>query len=383
MTFAAFAVASAAACSALLLLPWSSVPAFSESTGPLLQSSHAEPDLRRKIGQMLIVGFEGTRPEQRWPRLVQEQIERGAIGGVLYLQRNIGSGEDVRALNRAFLEAGGAIPPFIAVDQEGGRVQRLPERIGFPQIPSARTLARMGNAAEARPAFAAVAGALAELGFNLNLGPDVDLDVQPSNHIIAGLGRSFSHDPELVSAFASEFVEAHRKAGVLTTLKHFPGHGSSIEDSHLALPDISGTWSPAELIPFRKLISVGLADSVMVGHLALQRGPVGNEARIPATLSHGIVTRLLREELGYDGLIIADDAEMAAVAHGRDREQVIIGMIRAGIDLVVLANVKAPDPALPDDIVAALAREAIRDGEFRGMIERAYGRIITLKGTRL
>jgi beta-N-acetylhexosaminidase len=336
--------------------------------------------LARQIGQMLMVGFQGTAQDQSGPSRLARQIADGTVGGVLVLGRNVESLEAVEAMNRAFLAASPSSPPLIAIDQEGGRIQRLRATIGFPETPSAAMLGRYADPETARDLYAPMAGALAGLGFNVNFGPVVDLDLEPGNPIISRLQRAYSDDPDTVTDFARAFVETHRVAGLLTAPKHFPGHGTTLLDSHETLPDISETWDDIELAPYRQLIAQDLADMVMVGHLVLDRG---DGDRLPATLSPGLVTGLLRGELGFEGVIVSDDLQMGALMETMTVEAASVAAIRAGIDLLIVANYPRPDPGLPERLVRAIASEAISDTALRERIEESAARIGTLKRERL
>jgi len=156
---------------------------------------------------------------------------------------------------------------LIAVDEEGGTIERLGERYGFRHTPSAAEVGR--NSEEgARVEYQGLAQKLSDVGFNMNLAPVVDLNTNPTNPIIGSLDRSFSSDPISVSRYAKIFIEEHHKKGVLTALKHFPRHGSASTDSHVAIADVQLSWSSEELIPYQNLIGARLVDSIMVGHLA-------------------------------------------------------------------------------------------------------------------
>jgi beta-N-acetylhexosaminidase len=336
-----------------------------------------EDELSRQIGQMLMVGFQGTDIAQAWPARLREQIAEGTVGGVLILGRNVAGLEELRALNRAFLDASPASPPLIAIDQEGGRIQRLRGTVGFPETPSAAMLGRHADPDVAFGLYRTMALALADLGFNVNFGPVVDLDIEPQNPIISMLQRAYAADPERVTSYARAFIEAHREAGILTAPKHFPGHGSTLVDSHEALPDISDSWSETELDPYRDLIGAGLADMVMVGHLILDRH--GSADGLPATLSPAIVTGLLRDRLGFDGVVVSDDLEMGAIAANRGVVEASLAAIRAGVDLLIVSNYRRDDPELPTRLVRAIGTEAMRDPLFRAMIEASSARISELK----
>ena len=326
---------------------------------------------------MLMVGFVGTSLDEPWPRRIVEQIEEGSVGGVLILGRNVERLDDLRAMNRAFLEAAPDNPPLIAIDQEGGRIQRLRSLHGFPETPSAAMLGRYADPETAHGLYAVMAEALAALGFNVNFGPVVDLDIEPQNPIISALQRAYAEDASTVTAFARAFIEAHRAAGILTAPKHFPGHGSTLLDSHEALPDITLTWTETELEPYRALLAEDLADMVMVGHLVLDRE--GDGDGLPATLSPGITTGMLREELGYDGVIVTDDMDMGAITDGHGLDESLIAAIRAGVDLMIVSNFSRNDRDLPAQLVRAIGAEALRDPDLRERIEASSARIGALK----
>jgi len=157
-----------------------------------------------------------------------------------------------------------------------------------------------------------MAAQLADAGFNMNLGPVVDLNLNPHNPVIGARDRSFSADPDVVTALATAFIEAHRQANIVTVAKHFPGHGSSTTDSHKTLADVSKTWRPIEIEPYQRLAKAGLLDAVMIGHLYQPR--FSDMEGLPASLSAKAV-RALRDKswIDFDGVVISDDMEMGAV----------------------------------------------------------------------
>ncbi|MBN9021872.1 MAG: glycoside hydrolase family 3 protein [Rhizobiales bacterium] len=344
---------------------------------PAPRAAAADVSLEAMIGQMIMVGFVGTGPGDPWPEKLVGQIAGGEVGGVLFLKRNVTDRQSVRALNAAFLAAGGATPPLLAVDQEGGIVQRLTAGAGFAERPSARDVARTETPAEANETYAGMARDLRDWGFNLNLGPVVDVDVNPANPIIGALGRSFSADPEAVAQYAAAFVAGHRREGVLTALKHFPGHGSSRDDSHKGFVDITATWTPVELVPYRRLIAEGLADIVMPGHLYLEQmtDPGG---RLPSSLSR-TAQDVLRNDLGFAGVIISDDMEMQAIEADYTLEEAAVDAIRAGTNILIYSNYAHQRPDLPRELAAILVRRAGEDAELRRLVADSYRRIMALK----
>ncbi|WP_341359758.1 glycoside hydrolase family 3 N-terminal domain-containing protein [Georgenia sp. M64] len=293
------------------------------------------PQLEVMAGQMLMLGFPGAVLTPDNPVLA-ELTERHLGSVVLFSAggaSNVASPEQVAALTASLQEAA-ASPLLVAVDQEGGRVARLGPTRGFPPTLSARDLGR-GDPAATRAASAEMARTLAAAGVTLNLAPVVDVDTYPANPVIGSLGRSFSADPAAVAAHAAAFVQGHHDVGVLTTLKHFPGHGSSRGDTHAGLVDVTATWDAVELEPYRVLVDAGLADAVMVAHVV----NTAVDPRYPASLSAATINGLLRGELGYRGVVISDDLLMGAVAREWGFEEAVRRAVLAGTDIVLLASV--------------------------------------------
>ncbi len=267
------------------------------------------PGLREKIGQMIVVGFLGNDTGDQWFGEVLTQIRQGKLGGVLYLGRNITDRKAVVGMNAAILDAAGDRPPtLIAIDQEGGIVQRLTGRVGFPEIPSARRIATRIDPQAARETYAELARHLREWGFNLNLGPVVDVNVNPANPIIGRLGRAYGADPAVVARYAKAFVQGHREHAVLTAIKHFPGHGSSRGDSHKGLVDVTRSWNRSELKPYETRIRAGSVDFVMTGHIRNANSQWLNGRALGSDLE----ARLDRP------VRLANDADCFALSEARD-----------------------------------------------------------------
>ena len=337
--------------------------------------------LEIKIGQMLMVGFRGLEVSDADP-IVQDIRDRH-IGGVVLFDydvptktpvRNIKSPAQVKALVEA-LQAVASTPLLVAIDQEGGKIRRLKEKFGFPPTVSHQYLGAMNDLALTRKHATAIAQTLAQLGINLNLAPVVDLNTNPDNPIIGQLERSFSADPDIVTNHALEFIRAHHEQGVLCTLKHFPGHGSSTDDSHLGLVDVTNTWSPTELEPYANIIKAGEADVIMTAHVF----NANLDSEYPATLSKPTITGILREELGYDGVVISDDMQMGAIADHYGFETAIQATIEAGVDIIAIAN----NSVYEEDIAArtiALIKQLVQDGKIsEARINESYQRIQRLK----
>lgn len=349
------------------------VPEHPELAWAALPPDMRHVDYETMIGQLLMVSFAGKAPDDEGVRAAREALARGDIGGVIYFRHNVGSAADVRAVNEAFRTANADYPAMIAIDQEGGAVTRLKPSEGAPGTPSAREVAQ-GSVREAARRYEAMASTLADLGFTVNFGPVVDLEVNPDNPVIARFGRSYGADPDEVVKYARTFVEAHREAGVATALKHFPGHGSTTGDSHEGAIDLDPTWSRVELVPFAEMIASGDADMVMLGHLDLA-GLTGPDD-LPASLSPRTIDEFLRGTLCYGGLVISDDLHMDAVSARWSAPEAARLMIAAGGDIVLLSlPVGGPDGAIAA-VREALVEEARRDEAFADRLRHAYARVV-------
>ena len=346
----------------------------------LREAAEADDGLDRMIGQTIMVGFSGQNEHDPGVKAVRDQLAKGVIGGVVLYPENISSQRQLRLLTAFLANANSKLVPFIAVDQEGGRVQRLDRRTGHTHFPSAQKMGRDATLTPeaARRIYGEMAKELAGAGINLNFGPVVDLSLNPWNAVIARRKRSYGPDPKTVTSLARSFIAAHREANVATVAKHFPGHGSSWSDSHKSLPDISRSWQESELEPYATLSHDGLLDMVMVGHLYHPRFSDGE--KLPTSLSANAM-RALRADgyIGYRGVVVSDDMEMGAVRDAYSLEERVILALNAGVDLLVFSNVKSRDTDLGVRLHEIVAT-AVRGGRIpRARIETAYERIAALK----
>jgi len=338
--------------------------------------------LREKIAQLLLIGFRGSQPSEC--SAILRDIRESRIGGIILFdqemvdasarRRNIESPTQVKDLVN-HLQSASSSPLLVAIDQEGGRVNRLKADYGFPASVSHEELGRIDRPEETFQQAGLTARTLATLGINFNLAPVVDLDANPHNPIIKGKGRCFSSDPEATARHATEFVRAHHQQGVLTCLKHFPGHGSAAGDTHLGLVDVTQTWSEQELIPFQRLISSGRCDAIMSAHVFNAH----LDPQHPATLSPAVITGLLRNRLGFDGVVTSDDMEMRAISSHYGLEKSVPAAIEAGIDLLCFGNNLSYDPEIARKAIEILA-QAVQSGRLpESRIETSFQRIQALK----
>lgn len=334
--------------------------------------------LEQMAGQMIVVGFQGDDVGDAAVGSLRDELAAGRLGGVMLLKINVKSLDAVAAMNAAFRAASPALLPFITLDQEGGAVERLTKEVGFKEIPNAAAIAAGNSPEQAEAIYAEMASAIAELGFTVNFGPVADVNLNKDNQIIAKFGRAFSDDPAVVARYDAAFIEAHHAAGLLTALKHFPGHGSSTADSHEGFVDITQTWQLAELDPYRALMADNLVDMVMVGHLYhADYSDAGTQT--PSSLSPQWITGVLREELGYDGVVISDDLEMGAIRDHLTLKQTITMAVRAGMDVLLFSNTAKYRASLGQEILDILVAEAEADPAFAARIGESYERIVQLK----
>ncbi len=333
-----------------------SAPPPSPSRTPAPSSQITDAELRHRIAGLLIVGFRGSRLEQTpWLRTA---LRDGGLGGVVLFdrdqptgaQRNVLSPAQVRTLVGDLRAAAGDRGIIVSVDQEGGIVTRLGPAHGFPPVASEAEIGR-GSVAATRTWAKGIGTTLSDAGINLNFAPVVDLDVNPRSPAIGALDRAFSADPDVVVQRATIEIEAHRAAGVRTTLKHFPGIGSSTTNTDFGVADVTKTWTRTELEPFRRLITAGEADLVMAGHVV--NGQL--DAHRPASLSKPTVTGILRGELGWTGPVVTDDLQAAAITRQFGRDEAVLLALEAGNDLLLFANQQVYDPRVVERVVGVVA----------------------------
>ena len=327
--------------------------------------------MKTKIGQLFVVGFPGREMTPELKQLIHDY----KIGGVILFAYNIGTPKEVLELTTALQKeakaAGYKYPLLIAIDEENGTVKRLGEGAG--EYPGAMALSATEDSKYAYEVGKATGSDLLNLGINWNYAPVLDVNNNPNNPVISV--RSFGETPEMVSEFGIEFMKGLQSSKVATALKHFPGHGDTNVDSHYALPIINHDMErleEIELVPFKHAILEG-ADSIMMAHIVFPA--LEPEAGRPATLSKNIITGLLREKLGFDGVIVTDALEMDAIAETIGIPNGSVEALKAGVDNVLIGH-------LPDEQLKALKRveKAVKNGEISAeRIEESYARVNKLK----
>ncbi|RXE56344.1 glycoside hydrolase family 3 [Methanoculleus taiwanensis] len=338
--------------------------------------------LDEKIGQMLMVGFRGYAVDA--DTQIAREIAAGRVGGVILFDRDVALGSSernirdpaqVRALTAELQGYAEKIPLFIAVDQEGGAVCRLKEAYGYPPTVSAAALGELNNETATREAGRSLAAMVRESGCNLNFAPVVDLNVTADSPAIGRLGRSFSDNASVVAENARWIIEEHHAEGVMTAIKHFPGHGSALADTHAGFTDVTATWTEEELLPYRDLIGRNLPDMVMTAHVYNAH----LDPDYPATLSHATVTGILREQLGYDGVVVTDAMDMGAIHDTYGLEESLCLSINAGCDIFLFANNLVYDEEVAEKAVG-IVKNLVAEGKIsEERINESCARILRLK----
>jgi beta-N-acetylhexosaminidase len=310
-------------------------------------------------GQLLVAGFGGTR----LPGDLAALLGQGRVGSVILFARNVESPDQLRGLVAEIRDASApGVPTLVAIDQEGGRVQRLKEP--WTMWPPMRRLGDIDDLELTAAVARALARELHDAGIHLDFAPVVDVDTNPKNPVIGD--RSFGRDAARVARHAACFIEAMQAAGVATCAKHFPGHGDTESDSHLELPRLAHPLErlrEVELPPFRRAIEVGVA-SIMTAHVLF----TALDKKRPATIAPEVLA-ILREELGYDGVVWSDDLEMKAVADHVRPDDLVDGALHAGVDGLLVCS----DAELREIVLRRLERQP------DAKVERSIARMVELK----
>lgn len=305
--------------------------------------------LDKAADRLVMVGFKASDYKDSDLDVLKKQIADGQVAGVVLYGYNIVNKEQTKKLIAELKSYNKSdVPLLIAVDEEGGTVQRLSREKGFADEPSPQYISEHMTPQQAEKVYEGMAKELADVGFNMNFGPDVDLNINKESPVIGARGRSYGRDVNTVVTYAKAFIDAHRKYGVVTCLKHFPGHGSAKTDSHKGFTDITDTWTPEELEPYRILIKDGYADMIMTAHVF--NSTIDN--KYPATLS-GKYTKMLHD-MGYNGVIVTDDLQMGAINDNYSFEDTVKRAAGNGKTILLFSNYFFYEKHYPEKVRAVL-----------------------------
>lgn len=348
--------------------------------------------LKQKIGQMIIVGFKEAelKPDSSIVKAIQNQ----QIGGVILFDydfqtkkfdHNIKNPEQLASLTQQLQQyakdaakqhQNNLIPLIISVDYEGGKVDRLKEKYGFPKTLSAVEVSKLSDQ-DAQAAADKMAKLLRKEGINMNFAPVLDVNVNPENPVIAKLNRSFSSDPNTVAKYGEIFSKAYHDNNIMCAYKHFPGHGSSLGDSHAGFVDVTKTWKSYELDPYKKLLNQpNSCEMVMMAHIV--NSQLDNKG-YPASLSRAITTDLLRKKMKFQGVVVSDDMQMKAITDNYGLADAIRLSINAGTDILVFGNQLVPTPQDPSEIIDIIYSDVMTGKIPKSRIDESFNRIMKLK----
>ena len=322
--------------------------------------------LEDKISSLFIIGFNGEKA----PKSIIEYIKKRELGGVILFSKNIKDPIQLKKLTST-LKNNSKSKLFIGVDEEGGLVQRLNSKNGFFDTPKAVDIPKLGQI-KARSFYKKMAKMLHNEGINLNFAPVVDLALNKNNQVIYKYGRSFGSDPKVVEKYATIFIDQMKKEGVVSVLKHFPGHGSSTKDSHKGFVDVTNLYKKIELEPFLNID----ANIIMTAHIFNKN----IDPNYPATLSKKSID-ILRSH-GFDGVILSDDLQMGAIRKNYDLNQTLSLAINSGVNMLLFGN----QLSKPIDIRTLVNRVKIlvNSGKIDiKNIEKSYKRVKRLKEENL
>lgn len=344
-----------------------------ETTAPpsYLDTLLASMTLREKVGQLFIVAPEslsGGGAVTEFTDSLSDALEQYPVGGVILFGDNIVSPDQLTALTASFRSAGG-IPLFLAIDEEGGLVARLANKtaFGLPRYKNAASVGARGDSVYALGMGKVIGAYLRQYGFNLDFAPVADVNTNPNNPIIGN--RAFSSNPGTAAAMASAFADGLNRMDVIAVYKHFPGHGDTAEDSHHALAISYKTELQMRLCEWLPFLEAGSADMIMVGHIAV---PELTGDMTPATLSRHVVTQVLKDDLGFDGLVITDSMSMAAITDAYSPGEAALAALNAGCDLLLMPE------DLEDAFNAVLA--AVESGDYpESRLDDTLRRILAFK----
>ncbi|WP_203247217.1 beta-N-acetylhexosaminidase [Sporosarcina beigongshangi] len=367
--------------------PKDSSPDESKTTPPTVGPSEQEPiivelpeiivspidemidqmTLAEKIGQLLVIGIDGTSFSDEMDNLIRNYH----VGGVIVMGKNVSTTAEMLQLINDSKQANepNKIPLFISVDEEGGRVSRLPA--GIPKLPASAQIGKRNDKTISYRAGNYVAEVLHEFGYNMNFAPVLDINNNPKNPVIGD--RSLGANPELVGRLGVATMHGMMDDGIISVVKHFPGHGDTVVDSHKALPKVEATLEKlrnVELVPFQQAVDEG-ADAVMVAHILFP----ALDPNYPSSMSESIITGLLRDDMQFDGVVITDDLTMGAIVNDYTVPEAAVQSFIAGSDLLLIVNGYDNQINTINALVTAIEAGEITEERLNESVKR----ILTLK----
>lgn len=332
-----------------------------------------------KIGQMIMIGINERTSLAASDSVLRNDLATCKVGGIILFEKNLckTNAKDSLRLFISDLQKASPVPLFMGIDEEGGKVHRLKEKAGFIKMPSAGYFGKLDNTDSTLLYSRNLGELLADLGFNINFAPCVDIAYNPQNAVIVKAERSYSSNWEVVERQASAFIEGQHDKGIKIAIKHYPGHGSSAGDTHKGIADVTKQWKWEELFPYKDIISSGNCDAVISCHIINCRL---DTTCLPSTLSKAVNTDMLRNILGFKGVLFSDDMQMFAISKHYGLENAITMSINSGVDVLVFGNNVNEGDRITGAEIHGYIRKAVEEGRISmERIDEAYKRIMILK----
>ena len=321
-----------------------------------------------KVGQMIIVGFKGDNIKSKEFKKILKFIKNKEISGVILFSKNIKNKNDL-ILMIDKLKTCSDVLAFISIDNEGGYIQRF----DFINFKSAKEISNLSEN-DARKEYSKMADVLKEIGINFNFAPCVDLAINP-NSIIEKKERSYGADTKNVTKYASIMIEEHNKKNIITSIKHFPGHGSASKDTHKGIVDNTNYFDKKELEPYKNLKKYDNLNTVMISHIFNS----DIDENYPASLSEKTIN-LLKNDIGFKGIIVSDDYDMGAIRKNYTLREIVINSINSGIDIMLFSNNIEKNDSSTAKKIHKIIKEEIKKGNIKEEnINNSYKKIIELK----
>ncbi len=336
----------------------------------LLTFTSFAQDIDKQISQKIILGFNGNSVNSKGFKDILKQVQKDEISGVILFQKNIKSKEELIKMNEA-LQNASKTPVFVAIDNEGGKIQRF----DFYKYKSAKEVSK-SSLDEAKKEYSKMADDLSELKINFNFAPCVDLSLE-KNSIISKKERSYGDNPKIVSDYSKIFIEEMNKKNIITSIKHFPGHGNTKDDTHKGFVNSTETFLDKELEPYSLLKSYDKMNTVMVSHIFNKNF----DEKYPASLSKKTID-FLKNDIGFKGVIVSDDLDMGAIKKNYSLKEIIEKTTTSGVDILIFSNnIGAKNKNLAKKIHKIIKEEIKKGNIQKEDIETSYKKIMALKET--
>jgi beta-N-acetylhexosaminidase len=343
---------------------------------PLISCSQQKPALEEMAAQMIMIGLPDNVIDTN--SIFYKDVKAGKMGGFTMYERHLAptnTTENLKNLIATYQQIS-PLPLFVAITQEGGLVNRLKPKYGFPPMPSAEYLGKLNNLDSTKYYTDNIARTLSVLGINVNFAPVVDI-YREDNPVLGSRERTFSHRTDVIIHHAEQVIRSHNQFNIITVLKHFPGHGSSTKDSHFELTDVSTTWNKNELKPYEELLKKSLVHGVMTAHIVNKQL---DPSALPATLSYKMIQGELRKKLKFDGVVFSDDLHMKAISAEYDLKDAIKKAINAGVDVLLFSgNSPGNKSTSATDILNIIIQLVEENKVSLKRIEDSYNRIMRSK----